>query len=311
LAKSNYKILVAGQEGMVGSNVHSLLKKKNYNIIECKRNYLDFTCQKSVNSWFKKNRPDIVINCAGKVGGILDNSSFQVEYLYNNTLIGFNLVKAALDFDIKKFINLGSACIYPRIVKQPIKEDYLLSSYLEKTNEGYAVAKIATLKLCQYIKQKYNREFISLQPANLYGEGDNFDLKSSHVLPALIKKFHIAKLKKSTSVEVWGSGNVKREFLHVKDLSEAIYFILFKKVNSYFLNVGSNEEISIKELAFKVKEIVGFKGNVYFNKKFPDGVKRRRLDCSAIKKLGWKPKINLKNGLIDYYKYFCLTYNDS
>jgi GDP-L-fucose synthase len=155
-----------------------------------------------------------------------------------------------------------------------------------------------------------SRYFI-LRTSWVYGEGDNYDLKSSHVYHALIKKFHIAKLKKSTSVEVWGSGNVKREFLHVKDLSEAIYFILFKKVNSYFLNVGSNEEISIKELAFKVKEIVGFKGNVYFNKKFPDGVKRRRLDCSAIKKLGWKPKINLKNGLIDYYKYFCLTYNDS
>ena len=190
------KIFIAGQEGMVGSAVYNLIKKeKFYKIIDCPRKKLDLTNLKDVEKWFKKNKPQIVINCAGKVGGILDNSNYQDDYLYINTIIGLNLINLSLKYKVKKLINLGSACIYPKRTKQPIKEEYLLSSYLEPTNEGYALAKISVLKYCEYIKKKYKRDFISLQPANLYGEGDNFDLKTSHVIPALVKKFHIAKKK--------------------------------------------------------------------------------------------------------------------
>lgn len=302
--KKKYKILIAGQEGMVGSAIYKLLKEKNLKIIDCKRKNLDFTNQKAVNAWFKKNRPQIVINAAGRVGGILDNSNFQIDYIYTNIMIGFNLIKSSLDYNVNKFINLGSACIYPRVVKQPIKEDYLLSSYLEKTNEGYALAKISTLKLCQYIKNHLKKDFISLQPANLYGSGDNFDLKASHVLPALLKKFHTAKIKNKKTVEVWGSGLVKREFLNVNDLADAIYFILFKNMKHDFLNVGSGEEIFIKDLAYRLKDLTNFKGRVIFNKDYPDGVKERKLDTTKINKLGWKAKIKLKDGLSDYYNYF-------
>lgn len=289
---------------MVGSAIYKLFKEKNLKIIDCKRNNLDFTDQKAVNAWFKKNKPQIVINAAGRVGGILDNSNFQIDYIYTNIMIGFNLIKSSLDYNVNKFINLGSACIYPKAVKQPIKEDYLLSSYLEKTNEGYALAKISTLKLCQYIKNQLKKDFISLQPANLYGAGDNFDLKASHVLPALLKKFHIAKIKNKKKVEVWGSGLVKREFLNVNDLAEAIYFILFKNIKHDFLNVGSGEEIFIKDLAYRLKDLTKFKGRVIFNKDYPDGVKERKLDTAKINKLGWKAKIKLKDGLFDYYNYF-------
>jgi GDP-L-fucose synthase len=302
--KKKYRILIAGQEGMVGSAIYKLFKEKNLKIIDCKRNNLDFTDQKAVNAWFKKNKPQIVINAAGRVGGILDNSNFQIDYIYTNIMIGFNLIKSSLDYNVNKFINLGSACIYPKAVKQPIKEDYLLSSYLEKTNEGYALAKISTLKLCQYIKNQLKKDFISLQPANLYGAGDNFDLKASHVLPALLKKFHIAKIKNKKKVEVWGSGLVKREFLNVNDLAEAIYFILFKNIKHDFLNVGSGEEIFIKDLAYRLKDLTKFKGRVIFNKDYPDGVKERKLDTAKINKLGWKAKIKLKDGLFDYYNYF-------
>jgi len=289
---------------MVGSAIYKLFKEKNLKIIDCKRNNLDFTDQKAVNAWFKKNKPQIVINAAGRVGGILDNSNFQIDYIYTNIMIGFNLIKSSLDYNVNKFINLGSACIYPKAVKQPIKEDYLLSSYLEKTNEGYALAKISTLKLCQYIKNQLKKDFISLQPANLYGVGDNFDLKASHVLPALLKKFHIAKIKNKKTVEVWGSGLVKREFLNVNDLADAIYFILFKNIKHDFLNIGSGEEIFIKDLAYRLKDLTRFKGRVFFNKDYPDGVKERKLDTAKINNLGWKAKIKLKDGLLDYYNYF-------
>ena len=223
------KIMIAGQEGMVGNSIFRLFKKKKLNVISCKRRDLDFTNQFSVEKWFIKNKPDIVINAAGKVGGILDNKKYPFDYLYINSMIGLNIINSSLKFKVKKIINLGSACIYPKLTKQPIDETYLLNSKLEETNEGYALAKIITLKYCQYIKRKFKKEFISVMPANLYGKGDNFDLNSSHVLPALVKKFVIAKKKNLKSVEVWGSGNVRREFLNVEDLSNAIYFLLKKK----------------------------------------------------------------------------------
>tara|TARA_B100001057_G_scaffold80269_1_gene75452 strand:- start:77 stop:1006 length:930 start_codon:yes stop_codon:yes gene_type:complete len=299
------KILIAGQNGMVGSAIYDLLKRENiYKIIECPRKKLDFTNAQQVERFFKKNKPNLVINCAGRVGGILDNSSYQDEYLYTNTMIGLNIVHMSMKYNVKKLINLGSACIYPKKTSQPIKEDFLLSSYLEETNEGYSIAKISVLKYCEYLKKKFNKDFISLQPANLYGKGDNFNLKSSHVIPALVKKFYIAKFKKRKKVEIWGSGKVKREFLNVDDLANAINFCLTKKIKYSFLNVGSGEHISIKNLALLIKKITNFKGKIHFNKKYPDGVKLRKLDNKRIVSLGWKAKINLKNGLIKYCEHF-------
>jgi len=301
---SNKRILIAGQEGMVGKAVYDLFKKKKLNIIECKRKDLDFTSQIEVNIWFKKFRPNIVVNAAGKVGGILDNSLNKLDYIYTNTMIGFNLINSSLLFDVKKFINLGSACIYPKENKQPIKEEYLLSSFLEESNEGYALAKISTLKYCEYIKFFLKKDFISLQPTNLYGERDNFDLSSSHVIPALIRKFHNSKKNNKNFVEVWGSGLAKREFMHVKDLAEAIYFCLNKKINHSFMNIGSGNYVSIRNLAELIKKITNYKGKIYYNKKYPDGVLKRSLDVTRIKKLGWYSKISLEDGLQEYYEYF-------
>ena len=290
---------------MVGATIYKTIKKsKLFSVISCNRKDLDLTNQKLVEKWFKKNKPEIVINAAGKVGGILDNSIYQSDYLYINTMIGLNLINTSLKYEVKQFINLGSACIYPKNVSQPIKEDSLLSSQLEKSNEGYAIAKITCLKYCQYLKEKYNKNYISVQPANLYGVGDNFDLKSSHVLPALVKKFTLAKEKKLKSVEIWGSGNQKREFLNVIDLASAILFLLNKKIKYDYLNIGSGEQISIKQLAMTIKKITGFKGKVFFNKDYPDGVKRRIVDTKLINKLGWKAKIKLKNGLNEYCSYY-------
>ena len=299
------KVLIAGQEGMVGGAVYNLLKKKKkFQIINCKRKDLDFTSQKQVDNWFIKHKPDIVINAAGRVGGIWDNYNFQPDYLYINTMIGMNIVNSSFKFNVKKLINLGSSCIYPKNVKQPILENSLLSSSLEKTNEGYALSKIVTLKYCQYLKQKYKKKFISIQPANLYGVGDNFDLKSSHVLPALVKKFIIAKLKNKKTVEVWGTGKVRREFLNVEDLAEAIYFLIKRKVNHDYINIGGGEDFSIRQLAEMIKKTLDYKGKIIFNEKYPDGVKVRVVNSSIIKKLGWRPKIKLKNGLKKYCNYY-------
>ena len=265
---------------------------------------MDFTNQSSVEKWFKKHKPNIVINAAGKVGGILDNKSFQSDYIYINSMIGLNIINSSIKFNVKKLINLGSACIYPKKTNQPIKENALLSSPLEETNEGYALAKILSLKYSQHLKKKYKKEFISLMPANLYGEGDNFDLKSSHVLPALVKKFTLAKIKNSPFVEVWGSGKVKREFLNVEDLSSAIYFLIMKRTDDDFINIGGGEHYSIKNIANLIKKITKYNGKIIFNRKYPDGVKRRQLDSKIIKSMGWKPKIKLEIGLQKYCQYY-------
>jgi GDP-L-fucose synthase len=300
----NKRIYIAGQEGMVGQSIYKLLKNKKYHIIDCKRKDLDLVNQKDVQNWFIKNKPEIVINAAGKVGGILDNSKNQMAYIYNNVMIGFNLVNSSLNCNVKKFINLGSACIYPKKTDQPIKEEYLLSSYLENTNEGYALAKISVLKYVEYIKKFYKKDFISLMPANLYGIGDNFDLNSSHVIPALVRKFHLAKINKKKKVEVWGSGVARREFLHTEDLAFAVLFFLNKKVAENSFNIGSSDYLSIKELAKLIKRVTDFQGEIFFNKKYPDGVKSRKLELSKIHKLGWRAKIRLEDGLKKYYKYF-------
>ena len=304
MLKKTDKILIAGQEGMAGSAIYKLLKKKKYKIIECKRKYLDFTDYHKVSSFFKRKKPNVVINAAGKVGGILDNSKYPSDYLNKNILIGLNIINISYKYNVKKIINLGSACIYPKITKLPIKESYLLSSFLEKTNEAYALAKIVTLKLCEYYKKNKKKEFISIQPANLYGDNDNYDLKSSHVIPALIRKFCEAKLNKKPEVIIWGSGKSKREFMHVNDLASAIYFLLKKKTKEYFLNIGTNEEISIRELANKLRVISNFQGKIIFDKSKPDGQKRRVLDSTKLKKMGWKNNISLDKGLNKIYNNF-------
>ena len=300
----NLKILIAGQEGMVGSAVFKRLKKENFKVLNCKRNNLNFLDQSKVNKWLKKYKPDIVINAAGKVGGILDNSANPSDYIYENIMIGFNLIQSSLNNGVKKFINLGSVSNYPRDAKIPIKEGYLLTSPLEKTNEAYAISKISTIKFCEYIKKNLKKDFITLIPANLYGSGDKFDLKKSHVIPALVKKFHIAKIKNKKKAEVWGSGKSMREFLNVDDLAEAIIFCIKKKIKHNYMNVGSSDYLSIKELSILIKEIVGFKGKIIFNKKYPDGTLKRKLDTKLLKQLGWKNRISLKTGLKLYYSEF-------
>ena len=304
MLKKTDKILIAGQEGMVGSAIYNLLKRKKYKIIECRRKYLDFTNYHKVSLFFKKKKPNVVINAAGKVGGILDNATYPIDYLNKNILMGLNIINLSYKHRIKKVINLGSACIYPKITKLPIKEEYLLSSYLEKTNEGYALAKIITLKLCAYYKMIKKKDFISVQPCNLYGENDNYDLKSSHVIPALIRKFYEAKINKKSKVIIWGSGKNKREFMHVNDLADAIFFLLKKNTKQSFLNIGTSQEITIKDLANKVKKISGFKGKIIFDQNKPVGQMRRVLDSTKLKKMGWKNKISLNEGLTKVFNNF-------
>ena len=304
------KVFIAGQEGMVGNAIYKLLKKKGFDLINCKRSMLDLTSQHSVERFFKIKRPQIVINAAGKVGGILDNSKFQSDYLYINSIIGLNLINSSFKYNVNKLINLGSACIYPKSAKTPIKEDSLLTSQLEKTNEGYALAKILTLKYCSFLNKKFTKNFISLQPVNLYGERDNFDLNSSHVIPALVRKFHEAKVNNKKKVVVWGDGSPEREFLHVDDLANAVYFCLKKKIKHSYLNVGGNDCITISQLSNMIKKITKFKGKIIFDKSYPNGVKKRNLDSSRIYKLGWRPKINLEKGLKNYYNYFIKLYDN-
>jgi GDP-L-fucose synthase len=310
MLKKNDKILIAGQDGMVGSCIYKFLKNKNFKIIECKRSQLDFTNYKSVFNFFKKNKPTIVINAAGKVGGILDNSKFPIDYLNKNINIGMNIINISFIFGVKKIINLGSACIYPKITSLPIKEEFLLSSYLEKTNEAYALAKIVILKLCQYYKKMKKVNYITIQPANLYGNNDNYNLSSSHVIPALIRKFYEAKKFKKKKVIIWGNGKNRREFLHVDDLVQAIFTLLKKKnYKQDFYNVGSGQEISILNIAKIIKNISKFKGKIKFDVKKPNGQLRRLLDSSKIKKLGWRPKIKINDGLIQVYKNYELIHN--
>lgn len=302
MLKKTDKILIAGQEGLVGSAIYRILKKNNYKIIECRRKDLDFTNYKKVFSFFKKKKPKIVINAAGKVGGILDNSKYPIEYLNTNIMIGLNLINISYKLNIKKLINFGSACIYPKKTKLPIKEDYLLAGYLEKTNEAYAIAKIVSLKLCEYYNKIKKKDFISVQPANLYGLEDNYNLSSSHVIPALIRKFFEGKINKKKYVKIWGDGKNTREFLHVDDLAKAILFLLKnKRIKNTFVNIGSGEEISIIKLARLIKKVSKFNGKIVFEKNKPSGQKRRVLDSSIINNLGWRKKIKLENGIAKLY----------
>ena len=303
--KSNKKIFIAGHRGMVGTSLTKFFKRKKFGkLITINRSRLNLENYNQVEKFIRRKKPDIIINCAGRVGGIMANSTYPIEFLYENILIQLNLIKSAYKNNIKHFINLGSSCIYPKNAKQPIKEEYLLSSKLEKTNEAYALAKIIGLKACEYYNQQYKTSFITIMPCNLYGPNDNFNLQNSHFLPALIKKF--AKTKKK--VEIWGSGLPKREIMYVDDISSAIFFIIKKKLSkdkfltnyikrSSVINVGSDKEYSIKQIANIIAKITNNKSGLKFNKKYPDGTPRKILDNRTIKKLGWKSKVSLEEGL--------------
>ena len=303
---------------MVGRSIHKyLLKKKTGNIITVDRKKLNLENLSKVNKFIKKNKPDVVINCAGKVGGILSNKSYPTEFLNENILIQSNLIRSSFLNGINHFINLGSSCIYPKKSKQPIKEKYLLTGSLEKTNEAYALAKIIGLKMCEFYNTQYKKSYFTLMPCNLYGPNDNFNLKNSHFIPALIKK--ITKNKKNEPIEIWGTGKAKREAMHVDDLSSAIYFILKKKLQnnkkllnyiekSPVINVGSGQEFTIKKFAKIISKILDNKNNLKFNKNYPDGTMRKILDNTIIKKLGWLPKVNLINGLTQTIKWYKSNY---
>ena len=312
---SNKKIFIAGHRGMVGTSLTKFFKKNNFGkIITINRKDLNLENYKEVEKFVRNKKPDIIINCAGKVGGIMANSNYPTEFLYENIVIQLNLIKSAYKNKIKDFINLGSSCIYPKNSKQPIKEEYLLSSKLEKTNEAYALAKIVGLKACEYFNQQYKTSYITIMPCNLYGPNDNFNLKNSHFIPALIKKFIDSK-KNKKQVEIWGSGLPKREIMHVDDISFAIFHVIKKKLSkdkflknylkkTSVINVGSGKEYTIKQLANILSKITNSKSKLSFNRKYPDGTPRKILDNRIIKKLGWKPKISLKDGLkktIEWY----------
>lgn len=310
------KIFITGHKGMVGSSVVREFKKKKFGKIilrdKKKLNLLNFN---AVNSFIKKNKPDIIINCAGKVGGILANSKFPTEFLNENILIQSNLINSAYKNNINNFINLGSSCIYPKNSKQPIKEDYLLSSKLEKTNEAYALAKITGLKLCEYYNTQYGKSYLTLMPCNLYGPNDNFDPSNSHFIPALIRKITNSRINNFTKTEIWGTGKPKREVMHVDDLASVIYFVTKLKIRNNkklislikknsLINVGSGVELKIKQFAEVIKKIVKTKSKLVYNTNYPDGTPRKVLDNYKIRSLGWKPKISLNKGLKETIKWY-------
>lgn len=304
LSKSS-KIYVAGHNGMVGSAIVRKLKSLGHNNLVLKSSKeLDLRNIEDVTSFFNKERPEFIFLAAAKVGGILANSNFKADFIYDNLTIQNNVIKSAHLFKVEKLLFLGSSCIYPKNAPQPIKEEYLLTGLLETTNEPYAIAKIAGLKMCQYFREQYGCNFISIMPTNLYGENDNFDLKSSHVLPALLRKFHDGKLNNENKVEIWGSGNPKREFLHVDDLADASVFLMNNYNKSETINVGTGEDISIKDLALLIKKITGFKGDLEWDSSMPDGTYRKLLDVSKIHNLQWKAKINLSDGIKLTYDWY-------
>ena len=306
MINKNSKIFIAGHKGLVGSALYTKLKKEGYKkILVKKRKELDLTNQLKVNLFFKKNKIEYLIICAAKVGGIMSNLTFPTEFIYENLMIQSNLLKAALDNNIKQTIFLGTSCIYPKYAKTPIKEKYLLTGNLEKSNEPYAISKISGIKLCEAMYKQYGFNVICLMPTNLYGGKDNFDQFNSHVIPGIIAKIVSAKIKKKKKVKLWGTGKPKREFLFVDDLAYAILYLLklpktkIRKIVKNFpiINIGSGEEISIKNLSHKIKKICKYNGKIFFDASYPDGTPKKNLDSSIINKIGWKAKTKLDNGL--------------
>lgn len=299
----NAKIYVAGHRGMVGSAIIRKLREEGYaNIVTRTSAELDLTNQAAVNTFFENEKPEYVFLAAAKVGGIHANNVYRADFIYRNLMIEANVIHSAYVYKVKKLLFLGSSCIYPKFAEQPLKEGSLLTGELEPTNEPYAIAKIAGIKLCEAYRDQYGCNFISVMPTNLYGPNDNYDLNNSHVLPALIRKFHTAKIQDDQSVEIWGTGTPKREFLHVDDLADACFFLMENYNDKDFLNVGVGWDISIKDLALMIKDITGFEGELTFNTDKPDGTPRKLMDVSRLEKLGWKAKIDLKDGISNVYK---------
>ena len=306
----NAKVYVAGHRGMVGSALVRKLQAEGYsNILTATTAEVNLINQQATRDFFDKHRPEYVFVAAAKVGGIHANNTYRADFLYQNLMIECNAIHSAFEFDVKKLLFLGSTCIYPKMAPQPLKEEYLLSGYLEETNEPYAIAKIAGIKLCESYRRQYGCDFISAMPTNLYGPNDNYDLNNSHVLPALIRKFHEAKLEGRPEVVIWGSGSPMREFLHVDDLAAGCFFLFENYSDEGLVNVGTGEDVSIKELALLVKETVGFEGNLTWDSSKPDGTPRKLTDCSKIHQLGWKHKISLADGLKSVYQQFLLDYD--
>jgi GDP-L-fucose synthase len=304
IAKSA-RIYIAGHKGLVGSAVVRALQNQGFeNLITRTRTELDLTEQDAVRKFFDASRPQAVIMAAARVGGIHANNSHPATFLRDNLLIQDNVIDAAHRSGVEKFVFLGSSCIYPKMAPQPIKEDYLLTGSLEPTNEWYAIAKIAGLKMCQAYRRQYGFNAISLMPTNLYGPGDNFDLQNSHVLPALIRKFHDAKMRGDKSVEIWGSGTPRREFLHVDDLADAVLYLLQNYDAEPIVNIGWGEDVTIRELAEMVMSAIGYSGSVTLDPSKPDGTPRKLLDVSRLRGLGWQPKITLTKGIESTYTWF-------
>ena len=308
------KVYVAGHRGLVGSGIVRELQRRGCNnIVTRTHSELDLINQADVNNFLSEEKPDYVIIAAAKVGGIYSNNTYPADFIYGNLMVECNLIHGSYSAGINNLLFLGSSCIYPKYCKQPMKEEYLLTGELEKTNEPYAVAKIAGIKLCESYNRQYNTNFRSVMPTNLYGINDNFHLENSHVVPALIRKFHDAKCTGLREVEIWGTGNSKREFLYIDDMADACLHLinidddLYHKVVSRefsFVNIGCGSDITIKNLAILIKKIVNYKGNIVFNEDMPDGTPRKLLDTSRLKSLGWEPEISLETGLTSTYDWF-------
>ena len=300
------KIYVAGHRGLVGSAIVRSLKAKGYeNIIGRTHKELDLTNQSAVQAFFEEERPEVVVLAAAKVGGINANNTYPAEFAYENLQIQCNVIKCCHDYKVKKLLFLGSTCIYPKMAEQPIVEDALLTGSLEPTNEAYAIAKIAGLEMCKFFKRQYGDNFISCMPTNLYGPNDNYDLNGSHVMPAMIRKFHDAKKKGAETVELWGTGTPLREFLYVDDMADACVFLLEEYDGEQHVNIGTGKEISIKELAETVQKVVGYEGKLVWNKEMPDGTPRKLTNVDKLHSLGFRHKVELQEGIELAYQWFC------
>ena len=307
--EKNSRIYVAGHRGLVGSAIVRNLEANGFtNIITRTHAELDLTNQADVRKFFEEERPEYVFLAAAKVGGIHANNTYPADFIYDNLMIQNNVIKAAHDFKVTKLLFLGSTCIYPKMAPQPIKEEYLLTGALEETNEAYAVAKIAGLEMCKFFKRQYGDNFISCMPTNLYGPNDNFDLKNSHVLPALIRKFHEAKVNGSDVVEVWGTGTPLREFIYVDDMAAACVFLMENYDGEQHVNIGTGEEVSIRQLAETIKEVVGFEGELVFNTDMPDGTPRKLTTVDKLHELGFMHKVSLNEGIRIAYEWFLENY---
>ncbi len=303
------KIYVAGHTGLVGSAIIRLLKKKGYlQIVTRTSEELDLRDQKLVNDFFETEQPQYVFLAAAKVGGIMANQTYPADFIYDNLAIQNNIIHSAYKHSVEKLLFLGSSCIYPKNAPQPIEEDYLMTGVLEPTNDAYAIAKIAGIKMCQAYHRQYGSRFISVMPTNLYGQGDNYNLQNAHVLPALLRKFHEAKLNKDATVTVWGTGKPRREFLHVDDAAMASYFLMQRYESPEIINVGSGLDYTIKEMATTIKKITNYPGNIIFDESKPDGTPRKLLNIDKIRALGWKAVIDLEEGLASTYNNFEKNY---